>query len=47
VIVQKLLVASGLFQFFANGGGGIPNFIDGTLQFISANTKVFAPIFHL
>jgi hypothetical protein len=43
----EALVASGLPQFFANSGDGIPNFIDCSLQFISAYTKVLGPIFHI
>jgi hypothetical protein len=34
-------------QFFSDRGGRISNFIDGSLQFVSANAKMFGPIFHL
>ena len=26
---------------------GIPNFIDGSLEFLSAHAKMFSPVFHL
>jgi hypothetical protein len=41
------LAFSGPAQFLADCGGGIANFIDGSLQFLSGNAKVLGPIFHL
>jgi hypothetical protein len=38
---------SRVFSIFADRGGGISNFIDGSLQFFSSNAEMFAPVFKL